>query len=125
LSAGQGTCLAACYTLPGTSGGSPAYEYHGRKHGVAVKREVAGHKWMFSPRFRRHAFGWRGSRPAIVRVKEAVSEIKKASKKNGLLGAEGAVLLLEKLSPALGQVDSSSGARRSLLKHNPSTISCY
>jgi hypothetical protein len=64
-----------------------------------VKREVAGHKWMFSSRFRKHAFGWRGSRPAILRLKEAIAEIKKASKKNGVRGAEGAVLLLEKLSP--------------------------
>ena len=35
------------------------------------------HKWEFRARFRRRAFGWR-SQPAIKRVKEAVSEIKKA-----------------------------------------------
>jgi len=39
-----------------------------------------------------------------------VSEIKKIARKDLLLGAEGAVLLLEKLSPALEYVDSSSGA---------------
>jgi tetratricopeptide (TPR) repeat protein len=72
---------------------------------------------MFSSRFRKHAFGWRGSRPAILRLKEAISEIKKASKKDGLLGAEGAVLLLEKLSPALAQVDSSSGAIGTAVNH--------
>jgi hypothetical protein len=66
-------------------------------------------QWVFAARFRRRAFGWR-SQPAIARVKEAVSEIKKAARKDSLLGAEGAVLLLEKLSPALEQVDSSSGA---------------
>jgi hypothetical protein len=67
------------------------------------------HKWTFRARFRRSAFGWR-SQPAIKRVKEAVSEIKKAARKDPILGADGAVLLLEKLSPALEQVDSSSGA---------------
>jgi hypothetical protein len=62
-----------------------------------------------SARFRRNAFGWR-SQPAIKRIKEAVAEIKKVSCKEPILGAEGAVLFLEKLSPALEQVDSSSGA---------------
>jgi hypothetical protein len=67
------------------------------------------HKWEFARRFRRQAFGWR-SRPAIQRVKEAVSEIKQMARRNPLLAAEGAVLFLEKVSPALEQVDSSSGA---------------
>jgi hypothetical protein len=67
------------------------------------------HKWTFRARFRRSAFGWR-SQPAIKRIKEAVSEIKKAARKDPVMGAEGAVLFLEKLSPALEQVDSSSGA---------------
>ena len=67
------------------------------------------HKWTFSARFRRNAFGWR-SQPAIIRVREAVSEIKKAARKNPILGAEGAVKFLEKVSPALTHVDSSSGA---------------
>lgn len=67
------------------------------------------HKWTFAARFRRQAFGWR-SQPAIQRIKEAVSEIKAAARKDPLLAAEGAILLLEKLSPALEQVDSSSGA---------------
>ncbi len=67
------------------------------------------HKWTFRSRFRRHAFGWR-SQPAIKRIKEAVSEIKKAARTDAVLGAEGAVLFLEKVSPALEHVDSSSGA---------------
>jgi hypothetical protein len=66
-------------------------------------------KWEFRPRFRRNAFGWK-SQPAIKRVKEAVSEIKQVAKKDKALAAEGAVLLLEKLSPAIQHVDSSSGA---------------
>ena len=67
------------------------------------------HKWQFEARFRRRSFGWK-SKPAIQRVKEAVSEIKKVSRKDPVLAAEGAVRFLEKVSPALEQVDSSSGA---------------
>ncbi|HAZ61291.1 MAG TPA: hypothetical protein DCY89_06955 [Gammaproteobacteria bacterium] len=67
------------------------------------------HKWQFASRFRRHAFGWRSDTP-IQRIKEALAEIKAAARKDPVLAAEGAVTLLEKLSPALEQVDSSSGA---------------
>ena len=76
---------------------------------IIMKSKPSSHKWIFRARFRRNAFGWR-SQPAIKRVREAVSEIKKIARKDPLLGAEGAVLLLEKLSPALEHVDSSSGA---------------
>lgn len=68
-----------------------------------------GHIWEFKARFRLHAYGWK-SQPAIQRVKEAVSEIKKAARKDPVLAAEGAVTLLERLSPALERIDSSSGA---------------
>jgi len=71
--------------------------------------EPGAHKWEFRGRFRRHAYGWK-SQPAIKRVKEAVSEIKKVARKDEMLAAEGAVLFLEKVSPALEHVDSSSGA---------------
>ena len=64
----------------------------------------SAHKWQFAPRFRRHAFGWRSDTP-IQRIKEALSEIKQVARKEPLLAAEGAVTLLEKLSPALAQVD--------------------
>lgn len=67
------------------------------------------HKWQFKARFRRHAYGWR-SQPAIKRVKEAVSEIKKVARRDPILGAEGAVSFFERVSPALENVDSSSGA---------------
>jgi hypothetical protein len=76
---------------------------------VAGKTEIGAYRWEFKPRFRRHAFGWR-SQPAIQRVKEAVSEIKKVARRDPVLAGEGAVMLLERLSPALEQVDSSSGA---------------
>jgi hypothetical protein len=78
-----------------------------RPEDVAAKTEA--HKWEFKARFRRHAFGWK-SQPAIQRVKEAVAEIKKVARRDALLAAEGAVALIERLSPALEQVDSSSGA---------------
>lgn len=71
--------------------------------------EAGAHKWDFRARFRRNAFGWR-SEPAIKGVKEAVSEIKKVARRDGVLAAEGAVLFLERVSPALAHVDSSSGA---------------
>ena len=67
------------------------------------------HNWTFRSRFRTNAFGWRSDLP-IKRVKEAVAEIKKATRKDKILGAEGAVLFLEKVSGALEHVDSSSGA---------------
>jgi DNA repair ATPase RecN len=60
------------------------------------------------PRFRRHAFGWK-SQPAIKRIKEALSEIEKVARMDKVLAAEGAVLFLERVSPALEHVDSSSG----------------
>ena len=74
------------------------------------------HRWTFASRFRRQAFGWR-SEPAIARVKEAVSEIRVVARHDKLLAAEGAVLLLERLSPALEHVDSSSGAIGSAVNH--------
>ena len=57
---------------------------------------MEGHKWQFATRFRRHAFGWRSATP-ILRIKEAVSEIKTVRRKDPVLAAEGAVILLEKL----------------------------
>ena len=68
------------------------------------------HKWIFPTRFRVGAYGWKASRLACQRLREAVSEIKKVAKKDPVPGAEGAVRLIEKLWPALEYVDSSSGA---------------
>lgn len=70
---------------------------------------MTGHKWEFAARFRRNAFGWKSDVP-IKRIKEAVSEIKSMARKDLTLAAEGAVVFLEKLTPAIEQVDSSSGA---------------
>jgi len=70
----------------------------------------ARHKWTFPARFRAGAYGWRASTLASQRLREAVSEIKKAAKTDPVLGAEGAIRLMEKLWPAVGHVDTSSGA---------------
>ncbi len=71
--------------------------------------ELSGHVWAFKPRFRRNSFGWK-SQPAIARIKQAVSEIKKVARRDPVLAAEGAVLFLERLSPALTNIDGSSGS---------------
>lgn len=71
--------------------------------------KAEAHKWEFKARFRSRAFGWK-SQPAITRVKQAVVEIKKVAKKDPVLAAEGAIAFLERVSPALEQVDSSSGS---------------
>ena len=76
---------------------------------VTAARSVSSHTWQFKRHFRRNAFGWR-SQPAVKRVKEAVTEIKRVAKTDPMLAAHGAVLLLERISPALAHVDSSSGA---------------
>jgi len=68
------------------------------------------HKWIFPTRFRAGAYSWKSSKLACQRLREAVSEIKKVAKKDSILGAEGAVRLMEKIWPALEHVDSSSGA---------------
>lgn len=72
-------------------------------------RSQEKHKWQFRARFRRYAYGWR-SQPAITRIREAVAEIKKVRRRDPVLAAEGAVLFLERVSPAIINVDSSSGA---------------
>ncbi|MDE2296675.1 MAG: hypothetical protein KGL99_11210 [Burkholderiales bacterium] len=68
------------------------------------------HPWAFRARFRRAAFGWKGTKLAIERIHEALAEIRAVARHDPATAAEGAVLFLEKLSPALNQIDSSSGA---------------
>jgi hypothetical protein len=74
------------------------------------------HVWAFKARFRRHAFGWK-SGPAIRRVKEAVAEIKKVERRDPVLAGAGAVTFIERVSPALEHVDSSSGAIGTAVNH--------
>ena len=82
---------------------------------------MSAYKWEFAPRFRRNAFGWRSDLP-IKRIKEALSEIRLVARKEPILAAEGAIVLLEKLSPALMNVDSSSGALGSMVNHAIETL---
>jgi len=70
--------------------------------------KAEAYQWEFKARFRRHAFGWK-SQPAITRIKQAVAELKKVAKRQPEIAAEGAVVFLERVSPALERVDSSSG----------------
>jgi len=72
-------------------------------------RHIKKHRWIFPARFRTGAYRWNGSKLAIHRLREAVSEIKKIAKKDPLLGAEGAVRLMEKIWSAR-HIDTSSGA---------------
>lgn len=65
---------------------------------------------MFKARFRARAFGWRGSKVAIARLREATSEIKQVVRSNATVAADGFVALAERLWPALQDVDTSSGA---------------
>ena len=71
---------------------------------------TTSHAWAFRASLRRNAFGWRGTRKAIERLNEAVGEIERVARADSALAGDGAVLLLEKLSPAVNQIDSSSGA---------------
>jgi len=72
--------------------------------------KTPSHPWSFRQRLRTRAFGWRGSKLAIERLKEALGEIKTVARTDPETAAEGAVLLMERLWPALQAVDSSSGA---------------
>ena len=53
----------------------------------------------------------------MQRVREAVTEIQKIAEKDPAPAAFGAVLFLEKVSPALEQVDSFSGAVGTAVNH--------
>jgi len=66
---------------------------------------TTSHRWAFAARFRRGAFGWKSALP-IQRLKEALAEIRQIARADPVLAADGAVALLEKLSPALEHVDS-------------------
>lgn len=79
------------------------------------------HKWQFTARFRRNAFGWK-SQPPIQRIKEALSEIRQVARKEPVRAAEAAVLFLEKLAPAIEAVDSSSGSLGSAVNRAIETL---
>ena len=68
------------------------------------------HTWAFRASLRRRAFGWSGTGKAIDRLNAAVAEVAAMARTAPALAGEGAVLLLEKVSPAVCEIDSSSGA---------------
>lgn len=67
------------------------------------------HRWTFKSRLRARAYSWRGSKPAIARLKEAVAEIKAANRKDPVAAGEGAIALMARLWPAFQYIDTSSG----------------
>ena len=72
------------------------------------------HKWRFTSRIRPNVFSWRSAAAAVARIRDAITEITNVARKDPVISAEGAVRLIERLSPALEHVDSSSvrsGAR--------------
>jgi hypothetical protein len=75
-----------------------------------VKSKSSAHKWLFPTRIRPRAFSWKSSRVAVERIREAVEEVCRVARQDAILAADGAVRLIERLSPALEHVDSSSGA---------------
>jgi hypothetical protein len=75
-----------------------------------VNRVPTKHTWTFKSRLRARAFGWRGSRLACQRLKEAVTEIKSAAKLDPVTAGEGVVSLMERIWPAFESIDTSSGA---------------
>ena len=79
------------------------------RSGVIGMPTRTGRKWQFEARFRRQAFGWK-SQPAIARIREAVSEINQIARVEPVEAADGALRFVERLSPALENVDRSPGA---------------
>jgi hypothetical protein len=83
----------------------------GRSKIVTPRKSTAtAHKWVFTSQIRPKIFSWRSSSAATTRIREAVAEIQRVARTDPVTAAEGAVRLLERLSPALEHVDSSSGA---------------
>ncbi len=68
------------------------------------------HKWAFRAKLRARAYGWRGTGLATRRLREAVAEIRKVGRTDPVLAADGVVCLMERLWPALQDIDTSSGA---------------
>ena len=71
---------------------------------------AASRKWLFKNKFRARVYGWRGSKLAISRLKEAASEIRSVAKSDPATAGEGTVSLMERIWPAFQDIDTSSGA---------------
>lgn len=85
-------------------------------------KKPAAHRWQFPSRIRPNTFSWRSSPTAAARIKDAVAEIKAVSRNDPATAAEGAIRLIERLSPALEHVDSSSGALGSAVSRALETL---
>lgn len=72
--------------------------------------------WAFKRRFRANLLGWRSSRFAIERLRQAVTEIHTVKRRDPALAAEGVVSLAERIWPTLEHVDTSSGILSSAVK---------
>ena len=66
--------------------------------------------WKFVHHFKAGVYSWRSSAKVISRIKAAVAEIRKVAKTDPVRAADGAVKFIERIVPAIEQVDSSSGA---------------
>lgn len=71
---------------------------------------AAGRTWQFKAKLRARAYGWRGSKLAIARLKEAASEIRSVAKSDPVAAGDGVVSLMERMWPAFQDIDTSSGA---------------
>jgi tRNA (guanine-N7-)-methyltransferase len=67
---------------------------------------AASPKWQFKTKFRANAYGWRGSKLAITRLKDAVKEIRAVAKADPVAAGDGCVALMERLWPALQHIDT-------------------
>ena len=68
---------------------------------------TSGNRWAFKARFRARGYGWRGSALAGKRLNEAVREINSIAESAPVLAAEGCVSLMERLWPALQDIDQA------------------
>ena len=71
---------------------------------------AASPRWQFKTKFRANAYGWRGSKLAITRLKEAVKEIPTVARADPVAAGDGCIALMERLWPAFQHIDTSSGA---------------
>ena len=66
-------------------------------------------EWKFPAHFRTEQYDWRDSRLAAKRLGEAVKENQARARIDPETAADGCVRLLERLVPAIANIDSSSG----------------
>ena len=74
-----------------------------------MTRKTRRDAWQFEARLRRNAFGWRSPK-VLAALREAGAEVGAAFKVDPLAGARAFARLVERIPPALAQVDDSSGA---------------